>query len=280
MKKYRFRLRESDLPQSLFSYLKLKTSLEEHLIKDACEKGACFYQAKGKGKTIRQRADLQRLSTDDHIIFNYDSKVLSLPWVHSAECLLETKNFGIWLKDVNVLTQGSEFSDHSSLLSYLERTHGSEVFLIHRLDRETLGPVIFGYNKRAAHLLSDLFQKQKIQKTYHAIVKGHLQIGEKKICEEKLDGKEARTEIECIDVSGQCSELIVKIESGRLHQIRRHLELMGCPIVGDPKYGRGNKSKIGLQLECISLEFIEPFQNKPIKIDLVPRFTLSKIDSL
>jgi tRNA pseudouridine32 synthase/23S rRNA pseudouridine746 synthase len=111
-----------------------------------------------------------------------------------------------------------------------------------------------------------LFQKNKVYKTYQAIVKGEIERGHKQTVNEPLDGKVAITHFEAIANGNGCSLLLVKIETGRLHQIRRHLEFIGSPIMGDPKYGRGNKNKDGLKLLAKSLSFMDPWTKKSVEI--------------
>lgn len=53
----------------------------------------------------------------------------------------------------------------------------------------------------------------------------------------------------------------VELITGRMHQIRRHLEMIGYPVMGDPKYGRGNKNRSGLQLVATRLQFECPLGN-------------------
>jgi tRNA pseudouridine32 synthase/23S rRNA pseudouridine746 synthase len=69
----------------------------------------------------------------------------------------------------------------------------------------------------------------------------------------------------------------VKIDTGRLHQIRRHLEFVGHPIMGDPKYGRGNKNKDGLKLVATQLTFEDPWTGKSETYSLPSGFGLSPI---
>lgn len=57
---------------------------------------------------------------------------------------------------------------------------------------------------------------------------------------------------------------MVHIETGRLHQIRRHFEMIGHPVIGDPRYGKGNKNNEGLRLKCVEIAFHCPIHNTQI----------------
>ena len=76
----------------------------------------------------------------------------------------------------------------------------------------------------------------------------------------KLDGKAAQTRFTRLsyDSASNTSWLDVEILTGRTHQIRRHLDRIQHPVMGDPKYGKGNKNKLGLQLFAVKLAFTCP----------------------
>ena len=136
------------------------------------------------------------------------------------------------------------------------------MYLVHRIDRETEGLMIVAYHSKAAAYFSDLFQKNKVFKEYEAIVLGEMEKGYKETIAASLNDKEAITHIEVMDSKNNRSLLKVKIETGRLHQIRRHLDFLGHPIMGDPKYGKGNKNREGLKLVASHLAFHDPWGQK------------------
>lgn len=72
-----------------------------------------------------------------------------------------------------------------------------------------------------------------------------METGIKDTIRASLDDKAAITHYEVVDSNEMSSLLKVHIETGRLHQIRRHLDSIHHPVMGDPKYGRGNKNKKG-----------------------------------
>jgi tRNA pseudouridine32 synthase/23S rRNA pseudouridine746 synthase len=232
------------------------------LVTDAANKGAVWLQKNSKGKILRARSINLELSPLDTVTFFYDPRVLSLPELKHADCLFENKNYGIWLKAAGIVPQGTQTGDHSSLLRFVEKHKKKEVYLIHRLDRETEGLMVIGYSSEAAHKLSDLFQKNKVQKTYEAIVLGEMEEGSRETISHQLDDKEAITHLEVLESRKGVSHLRLNIETGRLHQIRRHLEIIGHPVMGDPKYGTRNKNRSGLQLLAKSLSFEDPWERK------------------
>jgi tRNA pseudouridine32 synthase/23S rRNA pseudouridine746 synthase len=256
------------------------TPLSPKDLGDVATKGGVWIQRKGKGKILRIRILKEIVSPDDVLQVYYDPKVLSLPEVQHLDCVYEDHNYGVWVKPVGVVPQGSETSDHASVLRYVEKVKNKEVYLVHRLDRETLGLMIVAYNPKAAGLLSGLFQRHEIRKSYKAIVLGKMTEGHKETITASLDDKEAITHLEVLTTSEKTSLLEVRIETGRFHQIRRHLDHVGHPIMGDPKYGKGNKNKEGLMLVADKLSFVDPWSKKPqefaLDLSQSPHFLPSK----
>lgn len=80
--------------------------------------------------------------------------------------------------------------------------------------------------------------------------------------ETELDGKKAVTEFEVIEAGDKQSRLRVNILTGRKHQIRRHFDAIGHPVMGDPRYGSGNKNKEGMQLKAVELRFECPIDGE------------------
>lgn len=259
MKVYKVIARESGILSALLSS---SSRFPPEKIAEACAKGAVWLQKGGKGKILRERNASYLAKLQDIITFYCDPRVLSLPALAEAECIEETKHYGVWIKKAGVVTQGTQAGDHTSLLRYVEIRKKKEAFLVHRLDRETEGLTLIAYTSEGAAKLSVLFQENRIKKSYEAVVLGTMTPGRKETINASLEDKEAVTHFEVLDSSESFSLLKVDIETGRLHQIRRHLEFIGHPVMGDPKYGKGNKNKKGLQLLASSLSFIDPWDRK------------------
>lgn len=254
--------------------LQKATSLSFEILADAAAKGAVWHQRMGKGKILKIRSLPVLVDPADKINFYYDPKILAMKELRAIQCLFETNHYGIWIKPPGVIPQGTQTGDHTSLLRFVEKYRKKEVYLVHRLDRETEGLMIIGYTSEGAAKLSDLFQRNKIHKTYEAVVLGEIEKGTRQTISASLDGKEAITHFESLGNEQGKSLLSIVIETGRLHQIRRHLDFIGYPIMGDPKYGKGNKNRDGLKLLAKSLKFLDPWTKKEVSLQLETRLSI------
>lgn len=239
--------------------------LSKIVIKDAMQKGAVWLKRPGS-KEQRIRKARFELQAGDRLSLYYDSQILNLK-PSQPHLVARQKTYSVWYKPAGLLTQGTRFGDHCSLLRFVEKQpeFGGTIKLIHRLDREARGLVLLAHNQRAASGLSELFQTREIEKRYWATAYGQVgAIGETLICDTALDGKIARTLITVMEIvgDGQFSILDILLETGRTHQIRRHLSMLGHPLVGDCRYGDGVQGNAVLQLCASSLKFVCPLTGK------------------
>lgn len=106
----------------------------------------------------------------------------------------------------------------------------------HRLDRETSGCLLLARTRADADRLIPLFRARRVRKTYWALVFGQFPEQCREI-RQPLDGEDAVSFVRVLDANRDASLLEVRIETGRTHQIRRHLLAAGHPIAGDRAYG-------------------------------------------
>lgn len=123
---------------------------------------------------------------------------------------------------------------------------GEHVFPVHRLDRGTSGALLFARNPSVAALLSAAFEEGKIEKQYLALVRGNPP--DDGVIDYAIQKKEdgprvpALTRFRVVSRSpvDRCSLVLALPETGRLHQIRRHLRHINHPLIGDVKHGSGS----------------------------------------
>lgn len=174
---------------------------------------------------------------------------------------------------------------------------GQHIFPVHRLDRPTSGVLVFALSADIARKLSEQFAAQTIEKTYLAIVRGHI-MNEGEIdyaLKEKLDkiadkmvkqdkpAQEAVTFFNRLDQfelpfavskypSARYSLVQLTPKTGRKHQLRRHLAHINHPIVGDTAHGDGKHNRFirqqfhfnQLALTCKSMSFTHPVSETPL----------------
>ncbi|MDQ6889899.1 MAG: RNA pseudouridine synthase, partial [Bacteroidota bacterium] len=156
-------------------------------------------------------------------------------------------------KASGMLTIPDRFDESQlSVYKYLQTQYG-KIFIVHRLDRDTSGLVLFAKNEETHKYLSQLFEQRKIEKFYLGIIRGSL-TEQKGIINEPIaehpfhqgmmavnkKGKASVTEYEVISDFGILSLVQFKIHTGRTHQIRVHMKFTGHPIICDGLYGDGN----------------------------------------
>ena len=139
------------------------------------------------------------------------------------------------------------------------RMKRSEAYLVHRLDRDTSGVILLTKNKEALQDLSRSFKVRDMDKVYLAVVHGKPKELSGTI-DARLDrvrgddemtrvmvnraGQEAKTEYKVLATTPKLSLLECRLLTGRTHQIRVHLEHIGCPILGDRMYGDADKDAV------------------------------------
>ncbi|HWV15731.1 MAG TPA: RluA family pseudouridine synthase [Cellvibrio sp.] len=266
----KFELTVTQAEQTALDLLAEGTGLSKQRIKDAMNKGAVWWTL--KGKILRMRRATKVLQRGSTIQFFYDQQVLARK-PENATLIYDAGRYSVWFKPAGMLAQGSQWGDHCSILRWLEVNGQSilgkqrDCFLVHRLDADAQGLMIIAHDSQSAAKLSSLFQGRDIKKHYQAWVIDDCDLPTSGMTlSYELDGKPAITHIEKIGCTNNQTLLDIHIETGRKHQIRRHLATIGHPIVGDKLYG--SKANSGLQLLAYRLEFTCPFANAPITIEL------------
>ncbi len=187
-----------------------------------------------------------------------------IPIVHrDARCAVVDKPSGI-------ATHRGWSDDEDALLQQVRDALNLYVYPIHRLDRGASGLTLFALDKEAARAFTDAWMSGLADKRYLAITRGHPP--EHEVIDypiPRAPGEErvaAVTEIWRRETFGRYALVEAAPRTGRLHQIRRHLKHLSCPLIGDVKYGKGEHNRIfrtqhGLQrlaLHCFSLRLPHP----------------------
>lgn len=205
----------------------------------------------------------------------------------SLNIIYEDKNIIVIDKPHGLLTiadaKEKENTAYHTVREYLnKKKKNSKVFVIHRIDKDTSGIVMFAKNEETKRLYQDSWEDIVKLREYIAIVSGTLDQKEGTIqtyltenatglvYSTKKGGKLAITKYKVLKENKKYSMLQVDIETGRKNQIRVHMKEIGHPIIGDKKYGAPSSPINRLALHASCLKIINPitkevmtFKSKP-----------------
>jgi RluA family pseudouridine synthase len=174
-------------------------------------------------------------------------------------------------KPAGLLTQGTHGVE-SRLRAQLD---APSLMAVHRLDRNSSGCLLFAMTPKTRDGLVELFRQRVVRKEYLAIVCGHC-VRRKREIRKSVDGKSAVTRVQVLDSQKEASLLSCWIETGRTHQIRRHLASAGNPVAGDKKYGKKLVEESAFRniprqmLHAWKLEFRHPSTGKLVNCTAPP----------
>ncbi|HEY7774229.1 MAG TPA: RluA family pseudouridine synthase [Marinagarivorans sp.] len=188
---------------------------------------------------------------------------------------------------------GRAENTYDCALTRLQTAFG-EIHLVHRLDCDTSGVMVFAKHKKAEGALKKQLQEREIEKTYHALVwgvpklaKGVIQFplgpnpDDRPLQKIEPKGKAATTRYHLLEANTDSDTALLELkpETGRTHQLRVHLEGIGHPILGDTFYGHAQAQAMQsrLCLHAKTLQFSHPFSGQPVVIDTAVPFNLASV---
>lgn len=194
--------------------------------------------------------------------------------------LQEDKSLVVCLKPPGLLSQDGP---GGSLPEALRQQLHSEIFPVHRLDREAGGVMVYAKTGRAAAALSRAIQEGSFQKEYLCVVSGcpaqpsgtyrdlllHDRARNKSFVVRRMRGgvREAALDYRVLAARDDLSLVQVRLRTGRTHQIRVQFASRGTPLSGDGKYGGGSGP---LALWSAWLAFPHPVSGKPLSFSALP----------
>ncbi|MBS3681032.1 RluA family pseudouridine synthase [Ornithinibacillus massiliensis] len=209
--------------------------------------------------------------------------------------LFEDNSIIVIEKDAGLLSIATETEKKNTalhqLMDYVKRRDPrNRVFVVHRLDKETSGVMMFAKSEKVKRKLQDNWKELVQERTYVALVEGELKKPEgtvkswlkeskthKMYSVQDKDGQFAITHFRKIQSNKQFSLVEVNLETGRKNQIRVHLSDIGYPIVGDKKYGAKTNEigRLGLHAKILSFHHPVTGQLMLFKSDM-PKSFLTK----
>jgi len=154
------------------------------------------------------------------------------------EIVYEDEDVLVVEKPAGLLSAPTQESDRANLLALLRRRGGAAepVHLVHRLDRATSGVLVFARTPAAAHSLGEALQRHDVRREYLGIVVGAPGAASLDL-DAPIGGRPACTRVEVVERVGTLAAVVrCRLETGRTHQIRIHLNGAGHPVIGDPRF--------------------------------------------
>lgn len=206
--------------------------------------------------------------------------------------LYEDDHILVAVKPPGLLTMGTERDKsrtlYAMLTAYVRKGYPksrNRIFIVHRLDRDTSGIIVFAKNVNAKMRLQDRWEET--EKVYIAVVHGRCKEREATISTflaennahvvysttDPAKGRLSHTAYKVLTATNRFSLLEVKLLTGRKHQIRVHLADIGHPVMGDEKYGKRERACNRLALHARSISFTHPISGRRLTFDTgVPEY--------
>lgn len=266
----------------LFSFL-LKKTIERKKIKNLLK----YKKIKVNGKVKTQYNTL--LKKGDHIVVDFKTGPIPIEF----EILYEDKDIIVVNKKAGLLTISTDKEKEKTLYHFVslyckQNYPNQKIFIVHRLDKDTSGIVLFAKNQKTKEILQKNWNQMVQKRGYVAVVEGilskkegtiisYLYEGKNKMVYSSWDakrGKKAITKYRVIEEKNGYSLLDIELETGRKNQIRVHMKMLNHPIVGDKKYGSFQDPFHRMALHADELWLLHPYTKKLIQLNSSIMFSM------
>lgn len=205
---------------------------------------------------------------------------------NSLRILYEDADVIVIDKPAGMLSMASDTEKEKTayhlLTDYVRRKEPEgRIFIVHRLDRDTSGVMMFARTEQAKRIMQDHWKERVKDRAYLALVEGTMEKPEGRVhswlketasrlmysCGENSGGQEAITNYRLLSSAWGYSLLEVRLDTGRKNQIRVHMKDLGHSIVGDKRYGAQDNPLGRLGLHAHILEFLHPTTNECLRFE-------------
>lgn len=207
--------------------------------------------------------------------------------VGTIEVLFEDEHLFIVAKPAGLLVVGAEGRRGPSLIDILSKQVSARVYAVHRLDEDTTGALLVARTPAARDALDAMLRERSVERVYHAAlprvpspaagrIESRLEAGRDGVVRSVHGrrGKTAITNYRTLERRDYGALVECRLETGRRNQIRAHLAEIGCPILGDRKYGyRDARRAERIQrplLHAARLAFRHPMTGQDVEISSEP----------
>lgn len=225
------------------------------------------------------------LQAGQEVIVNW-SLVRSEDGIKGIKLIYEDACLLVVDKPAGLLSMASDtekiYTAYHQLTDYVRRNNpDNRIFIVHRLDRDTSGVMLFAKNEAVKHALQDDWKDRVVDRAYTAVVEGRVEkeagLIKSWLLETKTglmyssskpgQGLEAVTRYQTLQANNRYSLLEIRLETGRKNQIRVHMQDIGHSIIGDKKYGATGNPIGRLGLHAHLLAFHHPVSNEIIRFE-------------
>lgn len=278
--------------ERLDSFISSKSGLSRSYVQKLIRQGLILVNSQPEKASYKIRGgDLIEMTIPD------EPQATLIPEDIPLEVMWEDRHIIVVNKHAGMVIYPAAGHKSGTLLNALSRHLGSGKLastgaplrpgVVHRIDKDTSGLIVFAKNNTAYLNLSKQFKEREVEKHYLALLYGNLKkdygeisapIGRavsdrKKMSTKTRKGKEAITQFEVVKRFKLATLAKVKIITGRTHQIRVHFAASGNPVLGDKTYGKKNIIKFGQKtitfsrqmLHAYSLKFKHPINEQPLE---------------
>ncbi|MBN1986557.1 MAG: RluA family pseudouridine synthase [Prolixibacteraceae bacterium] len=207
------------------------------------------------------------------------------------ELIFEDEHLVVVNKPAGLLSIATKKEKRETLYSFVSdyvklQNQNNKIFIVHRLDRETSGIMLFAKNEQIKVQLQEAWKEMKAERTYIALVEGKVNEKEGVVSsflfednnfrmhssQNQSKGQKAVTHFSVLKSNNSWSLLKINLETGRKNQIRVHMQDMGHSIAGDKKYGATTNPINRLGLHAQKLSFQHPATNQILTFESkIPR---------
>lgn len=237
------------------------------------------------------------LKKGDTVKVSWSRNAVEEPF-HGIKIIHEDEHLIVIQKQAGILSISTDEEKENTAYSMLwdhvkSQKKSNKIFVVHRLDRETSGVMLFAKTFEVKRQLQERWLKTILERTYLAVVEGKVEKEEGTIesylketrslmvysSDNPKSGQRSVTHYKVMNRNSQYSLLKVNLETGRKNQIRVHMKEIGHPIAGDKKYGAKTNPLKRLGLHAQVLSFTHPVTHEEMRFETKIPFEFKKLFS-